>query len=197
VAGGIAVWLAVTATMVVTSRTAENRLEALLAERFPAARTLEVVLTPLPANPVCREVLAVQATAAQYVVRQAFHSLAPGWISAAECSDSYPMGGEGTAQLTPTAQVSTTEIRWSGELALPIGLLGELADEYCAVGALLQFARAPFAARQGGDWIVGDLRFDREPGLGLAEAEVGPGRDGCPQLPAPWTPPREDLLTGE
>jgi inner membrane protein len=197
VAGGLAAWLAVTATFVVTSRVAENRLEALLADRFPAARTLEVVLTPMPANPVCREVLAVQVTTDQYVVRRAFHSLAPGVVSAEGCADSYPMGGEGTARLAPSGQVSTTEIRWTGELALPIGQLAGLAGEYCAVDALLQFARAPFAAAQGDDWIVGDLRFDREPGLGLAEVEVGPGRDDCSTLPAPWTPPREDLLTGK
>lgn len=76
---GIVAWLALTATFVITSRTAESRFEAMLADRFPDARTLDVVLTPMPANPVCREVLAVQKTPNQFVVRRAFHSLVPGW----------------------------------------------------------------------------------------------------------------------
>ena len=82
------------------------------------------------------------------------------------------------------------------ELTVPAGLFATLADDYCAVDALLQFARAPWAERKGDGWVVGDLRYDQEPGLGLAEVEVGPGRDQCPRLPAPWTPPRDDLLNG-
>jgi inner membrane protein len=192
---GVAAWLTLTATFVITSRTAESRFEALLADRFPQARTLDVVLTPMPADPVCREVLAVQTTAEQYVVRRAFHSLAPGWIPAARCAELYPGGGaEPTAQLSPVAQPATGEVVWTGELALPVALLAGLGSEYCAVGALLQFARAPWAVPKGDGWIVGDLRFDREPGLGMAEVEVSPGHDECPHLPAPWVPPRDDLL---
>jgi inner membrane protein len=195
-AAGVTAWLAITATFVVTSRTAESRFEALLADRFPQVRTLEVVLTPMPADPVCREVLAVQTSGDQYVVRRAFHSLAPGWIPAARCAELYPGGSsDPTARLTPIAQPSTGEVNWAGEIVLPATLLADLGSEYCAVGALLQFARAPWAVPKGDGWIVGDLRFDREPGLGLAEVEVSPGNDECPSLPAPWVPPREDLLT--
>ncbi|GIJ46135.1 hypothetical protein Val02_30210 [Virgisporangium aliadipatigenens] len=192
---GVAAWLVLTAMFVVTSRTAESRVEALLVERFPQARTLDVVLTPMPANPVCRDVIAVQRVGDEYVVRRAFHSLAPGWMSADRCSRSYPSrGSETTAPLTPIAQASTDEVAWRGELTVPVALLGSLAGEYCAVDALLQFARVPWAAREGDGWVVGDLRYDQEAGLGLAEVAVGPGRDECPRLPAPWTPPRESLL---
>lgn len=196
-AGGVAAWLVLTAMFVVTSRTAESRFEALLADRFPAARTLDTVLTPMPANPVCREVLAVQRTADSYVVRRAFHSLSPGWVPAGRCAGLSPSAGETTAQLVPVAQASTDEVAWNGELTVDAGRFATLAAEYCAVDALLQFARAPWAVPKGDGWVVGDLRYDREPGLGMAEVEVGPGRDECPQLPAPWTPPRQDVLDGE
>ncbi|WP_433797198.1 metal-dependent hydrolase [Actinoplanes sp. CA-252034] len=196
-AAGVVTWLALTATFVVTSRTAESRIEALLADRFPQARTLDVVLTPMPANPVCRELLAVQTTSDEYVLRRAFHSLAPGWITAARCAELFPSGAERTAPLVPVAQPSTAEIAWGGELALPADLLPGLVGDYCAVDALLQFARAPWAVAEGDGWVVGDLRYDREPGLGMAEVRVGPSQDECPDLPAPWTPPREDVLTGE
>jgi inner membrane protein len=195
-ASGVVAWLALTATFVVTARSAEGRFEDLLADRFPGARTLDVVLTPMPANPVCREVLAVQRTSDRYVVRRAFHSLAPGWVPADRCAELYPTGGEGTARFAPVARPSTREVRWTGELAVPVDLFATLAAEYCAVDALLQFARAPAATSTGAGWIVGDLRYDRESGLGLAEVEVGPSEDRCPRLPAPWTPPREDLLGG-
>ncbi|MDR6317420.1 metal-dependent hydrolase [Actinoplanes couchii] len=201
-AGGIVAWLALTATFVVTSRTAESRIEALLAQNFPASTTLDVVLTPMPADPVCREVLAIQRSKEAYSVRRAFHSLAPGWISADRCAELYPStgayqatGAETTARLDPVAQPSTDEILWAGELSVPADLLARLASEYCAVDALLQFARAPWAIPDSDGWIVGDLRYDREPELGMAEVRVGPSQDECPQLSAPWTPPREDLLT--
>ncbi|GAA0813604.1 metal-dependent hydrolase [Spirilliplanes yamanashiensis] len=197
-AAGIAAWLVVTSAFAVTARAADSRFEALLAEGFPAARTLDVVLTPMPANPVCREVLAVQRTADTYVVRRAFHSLAPGWVTAQRCAESFPSaGGESTARLQSVGRPSTGEVVWVGELALPAGLFASLATEYCAVGALLRFARAPWAAPAAGGWVVGDLRFDREAGLGLAEVAVGPPADDCPGLPAPWVPPRQDLLDGE
>lgn len=194
---GIAAWLALTATFVVTTRTAESRFEAVLDARFPAARTLDIALTPMPANPLCREVLAVQTTTDNYIVRRAFHSLAPNWIPADQCAESYPSGTGTTARLVPVAEASTDEVAWIGQLTIPTDLLASLGAEYCAVDALLQFARAPWAAPRDDGWVVGDLRFDREPGLGLAEVEVGPSEDQCPRLPAPWIPPREDLLEGD
>lgn len=196
-ASGIAAWLALTVTFVVTTQAAESRFEALLADRFPGARTLDIVLTPMPANPLCREVLAVQEAADRYVVRRAFHSLAPGWIPADRCAQLFPSGTGTTAQLVPVADVSTDEVAWSGELAIAADLFATLATDYCAVDALLQFARAPWAVSKDDGWVVGDLRFDREPGLGLAEVQVGPSKDDCPRLRAPWIPPREDLLNGE
>jgi inner membrane protein len=198
VTAGVAAWLVLTAMFVVTARTAGTRIEALLADSFPAARTLDTVLTPMPANPLCREVLAVQRTADTYVVRRAFHSLAPGWIPAGRCARLFPSGGsETTASLRPVDRDDTDEVAWGGEFAVPAGLFATLAADYCAVDALLQFARAPWAEPADGGWVVGDLRYDREEGLGLAEVEVGPGTDECPRLPAPWIPPREDLRTGQ
>ena len=197
-AGGVAAWLLLTATFVVTARTAKGDFESQLAQAFPAARTLDTVLTPLPANPVCRDILAVQVTEDRYVLRRAFHSLAPALVPARECAEmGLIRGTETTAALTAVPVQESDAVSWVGELAMPVGVLATLASEYCAVDALMQFARAPWAREQAGTWIVGDLRYDMEPGLGLAEVEVGPGRDECPRLPAPWVPPREDLLDGE
>ena len=192
---GIIAWLAVTAVFVATSRTAKHQVDALLAVEFPTARTLDTVLTPTPANPVCREVLAVQLVGDRYVVRSAFHSVMPGWIPAGRCAE-LSLSGARTAPLVPVDQVSTDQLVWSGELSMAAGLPASLARDYCAVDSLLQFARAPWAAARGDGWLVGDLRYDREPGLGIAEVEVGPSRDECPRFRPPWAPPRQDLLVG-
>jgi inner membrane protein len=194
VASGLAAWLAVTAGFVAASHAAGARVQAILADAFPTARTLDVALTPLPANPVCHEVLAVQTTTDAYVVRRGFHSLAPDWIPANACARFYPLRGDRTAPLDPVAQPTTDEIAWSGELTMPVDRLAGLATEYCAVAALLQFARAPWATPADDGWIVGDLRYDTEPGRGFAETYVGPDHDECPRLLAPWLPPRADLL---
>lgn len=190
---GIVAWLAVTAVFVATSRTANGQVDALLADGFPTARTLDTVLTPTPANPVCREVLAVQLVDDRYVVRSAFHSLVPGWIPAGRCAE-LSLTGARSAPLVPVAQASTEEMAWVGEFSIAADVPATLAQEYCAVDALLQFARAPWAAPQGDGWLVGDLRYDREAGPGFAEIEVGPSVDDCPRFRPPWVPPREDLL---
>jgi inner membrane protein len=192
---GIAAWLVVTAVFVGTGRLANAQVDALLADQFPAARTLDTVLTPTPANPVCREVLTVQLIGDRYVARSGFHSLAPAWIPAERCAE-LGLSGTPTAPLVPVPQPSTTELAWAGELSIPAAMLGTLAQEYCAVEALLRFARVPGAAARGDGWVVGDLRYDREPELGFAEVDVGPATDACPRFGAPWVPPREDLLEG-
>ena len=189
---GIVAWLVVTSVFVATSRTAKNQIDALLADSFPAARTLDTALTPMPANPVCREVLTVQLAGDRYVARSGFHSLAPAWIPAGRCAQ-LRLSGTPTAPLVPVARPSTDEMAWIGELSIPATLPATLAQEYCAVDALLQFARVPWAAPQGEGWVVGDLRYDREPELGFAEVEVGPS-DGRVRAPPALGAAREDLL---
>ncbi|MGY0235933.1 metal-dependent hydrolase [Longispora urticae] len=197
VASGIAAWLLVTAAFVGTSWTARGDIETALTRSFPTARTLDTVLTPMPVNPVCREVLAVQVEQDRYVVRRVFHSLAPGWVPASRCATLVRRGTETTAQLTPVARADTDELVWAGELSMPAGLLAGIGGESCAAKALLQFARVPTATAKGDGWIIGDLRYDMEPGLGLTEIETGQGHDQCPRLTAPWIPPRHDLLHGD
>jgi inner membrane protein len=193
-AGGIGAWLALTALFVATGRAADARVDAVLAGSFPAARTLDTVLTPMPANPVCREVLTAAVEGDRYIVRSGTHSLLPSWLPAERCAQ-LGLGGTPTAPLVATA-ASTPETAWVGELSMPRSLPATLAHDYCAASALFQFARVPYAVPRADGWVVGDLRFDREPGLGLAEIEVGPGADECPAHRPPWVAPRQDLLDG-
>ncbi|HET9901765.1 MAG TPA: metal-dependent hydrolase, partial [Actinomycetes bacterium] len=102
---GIAAWLVVTAAYWATGRVADARLDALLTERFPAARTLDIVLTPLPVNPVCREVMTAQVVGDGYVVRSGTHSLLPAWLSASRCAE-LRLSGTSTAPLVAMAEPS-------------------------------------------------------------------------------------------
>jgi inner membrane protein len=190
---GIAAWLVVTAVFVATGRTAEARVDALLAESSPAGRTLDAVVTPMPANPFCHEVMTAQVVADRYVVRSGTHSLLPAWLPAGQCAQ-LSLSGTSTAPLVAPSPAATDEMSWLGELSMARDLPATLAEEYCAVSALMQFARVPWAVPQGDGWLAGDLRYDREPELGFAEVEVGPAADECPDVRPPWVPPRQDLL---
>ena len=192
-ASGLAAWLVLTAMFVATGRMADARVDAVLADRFPAARTLDTVLTPMPGNLVCREMMTAQLEENRYVVRSGIHSLLPGWMPADECAQ-LRLSGTPTAPLAPTPPALTDEVVWIGELSVPQQVPASLAQDYCAVDALLQFARVPWAVPQGDGWLVGDLRYDREPELGFAEIEVSPSEEECPGLRPPWIPPRQDLL---
>jgi inner membrane protein len=191
---GLVTWLAITAVFFTTGSVANARISALLARDFSDARTLDLVLTPLPVNPFCREVFVVQTNSDYYVVRKAAHSLAPAWFPAAGCSVR-AAGSTVTAPFQPVTVPSTAEMNWIGEITLPRPLFGELSQRYCAVHALLHFARVPWAHRSNGGWVVGDLRYDREPELAFAEVAVSPGHDDCPGIIPDWVPPRDDLLS--
>lgn len=192
---GIAMWLAVTAVYGVTGRMADTRVDALLADGFPAERTLDTVLTPSPVDPFCREVLTVSLDGDRYVARSALHSLLPAWMPADRCAQRR-LATTPTAPLVPVARPATDEVVWVGELSIARTVPVTLAQDYCAVSALMQFARVPFAVPRDDGWLVGDLRYDREPELGFAEVEVGPAADQCLDYRPPWVPPRQDLLEG-
>jgi inner membrane protein len=72
--------------------------------------------------------------------------------------------------------------------------LGELMRNNCEAAAFSGFARALWYRRSDAGWLLGDLRYDREPGLGFAEIEVAEAPAQCPRFIPPWTAPRADLL---
>ena len=78
---------------------------------------------------------------------------------------------------------------------MPARRLADLAAHDCEASALMQFVRAPFATEHNHRWIIGDLRFDRERGPGLAKLEISAAPDGpCPPR-VPWLAPRAELLS--
>jgi inner membrane protein len=190
---GIFVWLAVTTLFAIGHHLAANQIESkygFIGDEIE----LDHVLTPMPSNPICWDVLLVQSSEKSYFLRQGVLSLAPRWMPANTC----PSRMASARPVAPLAPMTADEsdmaaIYWRGEIELSQQRLRDLDASSCQASALLRFARAPFYAAHNGLTLVGDLRYAREPGAGFAETELG--KDPCPVFKAPWTPPRADLLS--
>lgn len=164
-------------------RTAETGL------REPA---FDFVATPAPANPLCWNVISIGRHADRYELRVATVSVAPALVTAVACGVE-PTGK--TANLRRSELPDTAGVAWEGVWRAPLAQLRTLARERCDVAAFLRYARVPFwLERPAGELLVGDLRYDREPGPGFAEVEL-PGKiEACPKWVPPWIPPRSDVL---
>lgn len=190
---GIAVWVATTVGFICVSHRAADRVEAIAAEHFPNAHSLDHVLTPMPVNPICWEVILIQTESQSIVLRRAMLSMLPRWIRAAECpgrSLDIPV----TAPLQRSTTESTPQIQWHGEVRSDSKRLAGIWREDCRVSAFMRFARAPWFAAVEDNLVIGDLRYDRERALGFAELELEHSSQLCPKLVPEWVPPRKDIL---
>jgi inner membrane protein len=191
--GGIALWLGVTAMFAVSSQLAARRVEALAATTFPGARSIDRVLTPMPANPLCWEVMLVQTQDEHVVARRMMIALVPSLIPADGCL-SRSLDLPSSAPLEPVQANDTAELHWYGEVATGIeGLKSRVATD-CEASAAMRFIRVPWLATVGADLVLGDLRYDREKGLGFAEVALHDPPGPCPRLVPDWRPPRAELL---
>jgi inner membrane protein len=183
----------VTALLILAGRAAARDINATATRDFPDDRVIDHVLSPIPTNPFCWDVLLLETHGDRYLARHGMLSVAPGLVSAQSCSTKL----ESKDTTAPMATVHTPDAPdtvWFGEFAMPVSRLANLTANNCEAAALMQFVRAPFVVERKNGWVIGDLRFDRERGLGLAEIEVSSTHAGdCPPT-APWLPPRGDLL---
>ena len=190
---GVACWLVTTAVFISAGQLASLRAGERAAEDFPRAMTLDRILSPMPVNPVCWELILAQQDGDAYVLRRAMLSLAPSWMPAADCP-SRSLDARTTAPLSPVNVQSRPSLQWYGEFVMSRTGVVRLIREQCQAEAFTRFARALWIARRDGGWWVGDLRFDREPSAGFAELALEPTSGRCPSNVPPWTPPRADIL---
>ena len=190
---GVALWLVVTATFVVSSRVAGHRIDSTAATLFPDERLIDHVLTPMPANPLCWEVMLVQTRSQSVVARRTMLALAPSLIPADGCL-SRSLNIPSTAPLEPVAAPASDTLHWYGEIATDLDRLRHRVATDCEAAAAMRFIRVPWLASVGPLTILGDLRYDREKALGFAEIELHDPPVACPRLLPDWRPPRSDLL---
>jgi hypothetical protein len=192
-AAGVTLWLGATLMFVITSQLARTRIDAVVAQQFPDSELLDPIVTPMPSNPVCWEVMLVQREGNAAVLRRAMLSLAPSLLTADQCL-SRSLGLPVTAPLVPIARADSDELKWYGEVATPLEQLITVAKTNCEAAAALRFIRAPWLATIEDEVVLGDLRYDREPALGFAEIPLAEP-PSCPPLVPPWDEPRRDLLS--
>ncbi len=183
----------VTALLVIAGRAAGRDINAVATRDFPDDRVIDHVLSPIPTNPFCWDVLLLETHGDRYIARHGMLSAAPGLVSAQSCSTKL-VSKDTTAPMATVHTADSPDTVWFGEFSMPVSRLANLTANNCEAAALMQFVRAPFVVERKNGWVIGDLRFDRERGLGLAEIEVSATHSGeCPPT-APWLPPRGDLL---
>jgi inner membrane protein len=189
----LVVWLGVTTMFAAASQVAAGRTKTLAAQHFPEAILDDHVLTPMPVNPLCWDIILIQSSGDALALRRGTFSLAPRRLPANECPTPSARATI-TAPLEPVQRPDNQEIRWSGELVSSRSQLSALFASDCRVAAFLRFARAPWLASVEGKLVLGDLRFDNEVSLGFAEIDLRANPASCPRHVPLWAPPREHFL---
>jgi hypothetical protein len=154
----------------------------------------DVVLTPMLGNPFCFDALGLGMRHGRYVSKRGtiapFAPLAPAsTVACRERPDDQP-----TAPFAPVSDASSNTVRWHGEWSAPESEFSRLAQQRCEVAAFAQFARAPYWIANQNEWLIGDLRYDRQPGRDFADLSVPFAQGPCPQAVPAWSPPRAALL---
>jgi inner membrane protein len=191
-AAAVALWLGTTAMFAISAQSARARIDAIASQQFPDGTLIDRIVTPMPVNPLCWEVMVLQKDADQAVLRRAMVALAPTRLSADRCL-SRSLDIAITAPLIPVPADSTSQLKWYGQISTPIERLATLAGTNCEVAAALRFIRMPWLADVDGELVLGDLRYDREEELGFAEIVVD-DRPSCPPFVPGWVEPRHELL---
>jgi inner membrane protein len=190
---GVALWLGTTFMFATMSETAAAHVDAAAARRFPGEALIERVVTPMPVNPLCWEVILIQRAQDSVFLRRAMLSLSPASLSAEGCR-SRSLDVETTVPLRDVEIADDAQLKWYGQTSFSRKRLTQLAALDCRVAAFLQFARAPWLAATPAGTVLGDMRYDREPDLGFAEIALDDAAHACPRHVPPWIPPRTDFL---
>ena len=158
---------------------------------FPRAETHDIVLTPMPADPLCWQAVLVQTEGKNYVARTGIVAVVPAFMKASDCP--FDVWANPTAPSERVPATSSPKVTWVREFRAPLAELRALARENCVFSALLRFARAPFwAVDEKLGRVAGDVRYDRSAGLDFSDTVLD--GVGCPEDLPPWIPPRAELL---
>ena len=188
-AAAVAAWVFVTLLMAAGSAAARSTTERAVREADPTAELLDVVVTPLPANPLCTTVITVERSGDLYRVSTAR-------VRSASIGDVSRCGAQDAAVLSfrRSPRRSTSRIHWDLEWTAPHAQLAMLAQN-CTALAALRFIRVPaWRAVDPSTVMLGDVRYGAASGGGFSDVMVPLRSTTCPKAVPPWTPPRADLL---
>lgn len=184
-------WVAVTLVMATGSAMARSTVARAVREADPAAELLDVVVTPLPANPLCTTVITVERTSATYRVVTARATGLPSLTDVSRCG---AREGVGT-MFGVSPRRATRAVQWDTEWTASHAELATLARESCPARAALRFIRVPvWRAVADSTVMLGDVRYGGGSGSGFSDVRVPRRSAECPDAVPDWTPPRADLL---
>ncbi|HYD54667.1 MAG TPA: hypothetical protein VEA99_18685, partial [Gemmatimonadaceae bacterium] len=187
----VAGWVAVTLVMATGTAMARTRVERAVREADPSIELLDVVVSPLPANPVCTSVITVERAGATYRAATARVASVPALADAGRCG----ARDGGGPDFRPSTRRSTRAVRWDVEWTAPHAELATLARESCPAHAALRFIRVPaWRAIDDTTVMLGDVRYGGGSGRGFSDVRVPRRSAACPDAMPPWRPPREDLI---
>ncbi|MEI9949267.1 MAG: metal-dependent hydrolase [Pseudomonadota bacterium] len=188
-------FLLLAALFVLGSRRAKEIVREQAALAFPSARSVDIVVTPMPANPFCWSVLLVQVDGPAYVVRLGRAATWPAWLDTNSCP--YDRGASPSAPLRALAGPLNAQLSLSTEYRVSLIELRALLRGRCEARAFSRFARVPYVTEptDTGARVLGDLRYDRSPGLNFSDLALSEREGGCPKYVPSWLPPRSDLLS--
>lgn len=192
---GVSLWLGTTLMFVLAANSARARIEEIVAQQFADSQLIDHVVTPMPSNPFCWEIMLVQKEADNAVLRRAMFARAPSFLAVDQCltrSLNLPV----TAPLIKVPRENSPELKWYGQISSPLEQLRGVAQTNCEAAAALRFIRVPWVAIVEKELVLGDLRYDREAELGFSEVAVT-DRPSCPPFVPQWIQPRLDLLTND
>jgi inner membrane protein len=186
----VSAWIAVTLVMGIGAASARAATVNAVRAADPGAQLLDVVVTPLPSNAVCADVITVERSGMLYRVATARVSAAPLLTEASRCG----ARDRARASFASSSRRSTPAVHWDAEWSAPYAELATLARESCYALAALRFIRVP-AWHVVDDSLValGDVRFGGAES-GFASVRVPRRSSACPPAVPPWIPPRADLL---
>ncbi len=192
---GLGLSLLVTLVFFSASHVAYARVAEAVTRDHSALELHDVSLTPAPSNPFCWSAMAVGLRHETYDLLVATVSVAPALVPTDSC-ELEPTGH--SLKLRPASLTSTPNVRWDAEWQHPVAELRDLWRSDCDARAYLRWARLPFWLMESkAELLLGDLRYDRSPGLDFAEIEgTIPPRE-CPRLVPRWLPPRHELLPAD
>lgn len=151
--------------------------------KFPESDTKSLALTPLPANPLCFTSIYSQMSGDQYQATISQHAIFPNFYPVDRCPNFYP--ATITAPLQTPQTPTTNHERIYGTFSAPLAEL-ETLWQNCRIRAFFRFLRNPFWIRQDGGWLVGDLRYDRDAGVGFVEEFFPDSATSCVNWEPPW-----------
>lgn len=184
-------WVAVTLALAAGSALARAQVVQAVDVHAPGSSLLDVVVSPLPANPLCATIITVEREGDTYRVVTALATGLPAVMDVADCRS---RGGAGPV-FRPSSRLASPAVQWQAEWAAPATALAELARQSCPALAALRFIRVPvWRAVDDSTVMLGDARFGGASGSGFSDVEVPRASTRCPDAVPPWTPPRSDLL---